>query len=111
MSASSPPRNAAGVLPLPVGASMRTSSPERMSGQPSVWARVGPPGKVVSNHRRTAGWKRSMPASERIARRRDREEEVAALERLLDDRDDRRRVLHLERRLEDELVFLAVLLV
>jgi hypothetical protein len=34
-------RNAARVLPEPVGAEMRVSRPARMCGQPSAWASVG----------------------------------------------------------------------
>ena len=36
-------RNAASVLPDPVGASRRVDSPRAMAGQPSAWARVGSP--------------------------------------------------------------------
>jgi hypothetical protein len=35
-------RNAASVLPEPVGAWMRVCAPEAMAGQPWAWAAVGP---------------------------------------------------------------------
>ena len=44
------------VLPEPVGAAMRVSPPERMSGQPSTWGGVGPSGKRLANQAATAGW-------------------------------------------------------
>ena len=47
-------RNAANVLPDPVGARIRVWSPAAIAGQPLAWASVGAP-KVVSNHSRTAG--------------------------------------------------------
>src|SRR6476469_4663670 len=49
-------RNAARVLPEPVGARTRVWSPAAMAGQPLAWASVGAP-NVVSNHSRTAGEK------------------------------------------------------
>ena len=47
-------RNAASVLPLPVGAQMSVWSPATMGGQPRIWASVGS-GNDVPNHARTAG--------------------------------------------------------
>ena len=49
-------RNAARVLPDPVGARIRVWSPAAMAGQPLAWASVGAP-NVVSNHSRTEGEK------------------------------------------------------
>ena len=49
-------RNAASVLPEPVGAWMRTFLPEAIAGQPSSCAGVGA-SNVRSNHPRTAGLK------------------------------------------------------
>ena len=49
-------RNAARVLPDPVGARIRVWSPAAIAGQPLAWASVGAP-NVVSNHSRTAGEK------------------------------------------------------
>src|SRR5262245_40702203 len=48
-------RNAASVLPDPVGAKIRVERPAWISGQPSDCARVGP-GNVSPNHSETAGW-------------------------------------------------------
>src|SRR5215475_11313320 len=50
-------RNAASVLPVPVGAAISVSRPSAIAGQPCAWASVGPPGKRRSNQVRTAGWK------------------------------------------------------
>ena len=47
-------RNAASVLPLPVGAQISVCAPAAMGGQPWTWAGVGS-GKDVPNHARTAG--------------------------------------------------------
>ena len=47
-----PHRNAASVLPDPVGARIRLWLPPAMAGQPWAWAAVGSP-KVVRNHSRT----------------------------------------------------------
>ena len=47
-------RNAASVLPLPVGAQISVCSPLVMCGHPSAWAFVGS-GKDAPNHARTAG--------------------------------------------------------
>src|SRR6187551_1299576 len=44
-------RNAASVLPEPVGAWMRTFAPRAMAGQPSACAGVGPSGNVSANQR------------------------------------------------------------
>ena len=51
-------RNAASVLPLPVGAQMRVWSPAMMGGQPPIWAAVGS-GNDAPNQARTAGEKAS----------------------------------------------------
>src|SRR5579875_2424686 len=51
-------RNAASVLPEPVGAEMRTWSPEAIAGHACSWAAVGP-AKAPSNHARVAGLKTS----------------------------------------------------
>src|SRR5207248_1673319 len=48
-------KNAAKVLPLPVGARMRVESPFAMAGQPAACAAVAP-ANTASNHSRTAGW-------------------------------------------------------
>ena len=48
---SMPARKAARVLPEPVGAAMRTSRPERMTGQPAAWASVG-----AAKRRRNQVW-------------------------------------------------------
>ena len=54
-------RNAARVLPDPVGARISVWSPAAIAGQPRPWASVGVP-KVVVNHSRTAGENRSNPS-------------------------------------------------
>ena len=51
-------RNAASVLPDPVGARISVWSPRAMAAQPSRWAGVGS-SNVASNHARTAGEKTS----------------------------------------------------
>src|SRR3954462_4934569 len=51
-------RNAASVLPVPVGAKINEESPREIAGQPRIWGRVGPV-KTAKNQSRTAGWKRS----------------------------------------------------
>ncbi len=48
-------RNAARVLPLPVGAEMRVASPARMLGQPWVCGSVGLP-NFCRNHSAVTGW-------------------------------------------------------
>ena len=48
-------RNAASVLPLPVGASSRVDSPAASAGQASRWASVGA-GNDRSNQARVGGW-------------------------------------------------------
>jgi len=48
-------RNAASVLPEPVGAEMRVASPARMLGQPWIWGSVGVP-NLEMNHSCTTGW-------------------------------------------------------
>src|SRR5688572_3912994 len=47
-----PARKAASVLPEPVGAAMRTSRPERITGQPAAWASVG-----AAKRRRNQAWR------------------------------------------------------
>ena len=47
-------RNAASVLPLPVGAQISVCAPAAIGGQPWIWAGVGS-GKDAPNHARTAG--------------------------------------------------------
>jgi len=54
-------RNAARVLPDPVGAEMRTSRPARISGHPSDWGSVGLP-KRAANHSATRGSKADSTA-------------------------------------------------
>src|SRR3954470_13167185 len=49
-----PQRNAARVLPDPVGAEMRTCSPEAIAGHACSWAGVGA-ANAASNQSRTAG--------------------------------------------------------
>src|SRR5207248_5036339 len=51
-------RNAASVLPLPVGARTSVESPRAIAGQPSTCARVGE-ANDAANQSRTAGWKRA----------------------------------------------------
>src|SRR3954453_10606777 len=53
-----PHRNAASVLPEPVGARISVLSPAAMAGQPWAWASVGA-GKLDSNHARTGAENRS----------------------------------------------------
>src|SRR5262245_8894509 len=50
-------RNAASVLPEPVGAAIRVSRPAAIWAQPPAWGSVGPAWKRRSNQARTAGWK------------------------------------------------------
>ena len=59
-------RNAASVLPLPVGASMRVDSPRAIAGQPSCCGVVGE-GNVLANHSVTAGWNISRAARRDIS--------------------------------------------
>src|SRR4051812_32169306 len=47
-------KNAASVLPLPVGASMSVCRPLAMLAQPRLWTGVGP-AKLFVNHVRAAG--------------------------------------------------------
>jgi hypothetical protein len=54
-SASSPARNAASVLPDPVGAMISVSAPVAISAQPSDCASVGAP-KRPANQLATIGW-------------------------------------------------------
>src|SRR5690348_6398176 len=49
-------RNAASVLPEPVGAAIRACRPDWIAGQARVCADVGA-GKALLNQRATAGWK------------------------------------------------------
>src|SRR5579859_1641866 len=49
-------RNAASVLPEPVGAAISVWRPAAISRQPSACGSVGPSGNRPSNQRRTAGW-------------------------------------------------------
>ena len=58
-----PTRNAASVLPEPVGAAISVSSPAAIAGQPSACGSVGPSGNRRPNQVRIAGWK---PASASI---------------------------------------------
>jgi len=51
-------RQAASVLPDPVGASRSVDSPRAIGGQPSAWARVGSP-SAARNHEATEDVKRS----------------------------------------------------
>src|SRR5438093_1461931 len=53
-------RNAARVLPEPVGAAISVSRPAAISPQPPACGRVGPSGNRRWNQIRTAGWKRSI---------------------------------------------------
>src|ERR671931_489669 len=53
-------RNAARVLPDPVGAAIRVSRPAAISAHPWDWAGVGPSGKRRWNQVRTAGWSVSI---------------------------------------------------
>ncbi len=56
---SSPIRNAASVLPDPVGAHRSVCAPEAIAGQPCSWAGVGPSGNASANQAAVAGEKRS----------------------------------------------------
>ncbi len=49
-------RNAANVLPVPVGAEIKTFLPDWICGQPSAWGGLGVPILFI-NHSFTAGWK------------------------------------------------------
>src|SRR4051812_15620764 len=51
-------RNAASVLPLPVGARMRVDSPRAIAGQPCCWGGVGV-AKLARNQSATDEWNRS----------------------------------------------------
>src|SRR3954469_2978958 len=51
-------RNAASVLPDPVGAAIRTSAPDRIAGQLRVWTSVGSL-NLSSNQDAMTGWKNS----------------------------------------------------
>ncbi len=55
-------RNAARVLPVPVGARIKVDSPRAMAGQPAVCGLVGA-GKTAENQSHTAGWKRSSESA------------------------------------------------
>ena len=50
-------RNPVRVLPEPVGAAIRVSSPRRMEGQPRSWGADGPSGNRRANHSATTGWR------------------------------------------------------
>src|SRR5438270_9158368 len=68
MSASIDERNAASVLPEPVGAMSRVLSPFLMTGHACACAGVGA-GNEVRNHSRTAGWNASsasLPMEKRL---------------------------------------------
>src|SRR5581483_9561756 len=54
-------RNAANVLPEPVGAEMRASRPARITGQPWIWGSVGAPKRSV-NHSAMRGSKAESTA-------------------------------------------------
>ncbi len=54
-------RKPASVLPDPVGAAIRVSWPDAMSGQPWDCGAVGPSGNRRRNHSATAGWKSTAP--------------------------------------------------
>jgi len=47
-------RNAARVLPVPVGERISDESPREIAGQPRIWGRVGAM-KTAENQSRTAG--------------------------------------------------------
>ena len=49
-------RNAASVLPEPVGAAISVCRPAAISAQPSACGSVGPAGNRRANQVRTAGW-------------------------------------------------------
>ena len=59
-SRSSPIRNAASVLPEPVGAQSSVCAPDAIAGQPCSWAGVGPSGNASANQDAVAGEKRSV---------------------------------------------------
>ena len=56
-------RNAASVLPEPVGAAISVCLPAATSRHPAACGSVGPPGKRRSNQVRTAGWNDSSTRS------------------------------------------------
>ena len=58
-------RNAARVLPEPVGAEMRVVSPRRIAGQPSIWGSVAEP-NLVRNHSATTGCAHARAAAASI---------------------------------------------
>ena len=66
MSRSMQDRNAASVLPMPVGARRSVLSPRRIGGQPSACAGVGRE-KVRANQARVAGWKPSSRSGSTLA--------------------------------------------
>src|SRR5215207_8556673 len=66
-----PDRNAASVLPDPVGARIRVCSPRAMAGQPWSWAAVGH-GKFASNQDRTGSEKASSGIPKSVPTTRDR---------------------------------------
>src|SRR5829696_10566439 len=66
-----PDRNAASVLPDPVGARIRVCSPRAMAGQPWSWAAVGH-GKFASNQDRTGSEKASSGIPRSVPTTRDR---------------------------------------
>src|SRR5690348_3314429 len=53
-------RNAASVLPEPVGAAISVSRPSAIAPQPPAWGGVGPSGNRLPNQVRTAGWNCSI---------------------------------------------------
>src|SRR5438045_534897 len=55
-------RNAASVLPLPVGASTRVASPRAIAGHPCACGGVGA-AKEARNHSATAGWNSSRTSA------------------------------------------------
>src|SRR2546423_11509809 len=55
-------RNAASVLPEPVGAAISVSRPAAISAQPPAWGGVGPSGNRLPNQVRTAGGNSSSGA-------------------------------------------------
>src|SRR5258708_37653539 len=54
-------KNAARVLPEPVGAEMRVGLLERMAGQPCSWGSVGEP-NLLRNHSAVTGWAQASDA-------------------------------------------------
>ena len=56
-------RNAASVLPDPVGAAISVCRPAAISPQPPACGSVGPAGNRRSNQARTAGWNESSTRS------------------------------------------------